>query len=347
MEYKNSNNKFLGKDKKKYVILCLILFAWVFRPDMLYAQQSTVTLSVTNVNLQSVFDRIEKETNYRFTYKDVVLPVEKNISISEKDKPVEAFLNQLLASTNLSFKRNGNTFAIIQKPVPKDITVSGAVVDETGEPLPGVNISIKGTTTGVVSDVDGKYNMTIPDANVVLAFSFIGYATQEIAVGNRTVIDITLNEDTRQLDEVVVVGYGTMQRKNFTGSVSTVNVANSPVALSSRTNAMDALRGTVTGTVVSRESTAGSTPSIQVHGQKSVNGSSTPLVVLDGVIFMGNWRDIDPATIENISILKDATSLAAYGSQAANGVVMITTKKGTLGKPVISFEGSLSSSGKA
>jgi TonB-linked SusC/RagA family outer membrane protein len=181
-----------------------------------------------------------------------------------------------------------------------------------------------------------------------LLITYVGYLPQEIPVGNQTEFRITLSEDTKALEEVVVIGYGTVERKNFTGSVSTVNVANSPVSLSPRTNAMDALRGTVTGVTVSRESDAGGSPSIEVHGQKSIRStSSNPLVVLDGVVYMGGWRDIDPATVESMSLLKDATSLAAYGSQAANGVLMITTKKGKIGKPVISFEGSLAVANKA
>jgi TonB-linked SusC/RagA family outer membrane protein len=330
MEYKNSKNKFLGKDKKKYVILCLILFSWVFRPDMLYAQQSTVTLSVTNVNLQSVFDRIEKETNYRFTYKDVVLPIERTVSISVNDKPIEAFLNQLLASTNLSFKRNGNSFAIIQKPVRKDITVSGSVVDETGESLPGVNISIKGTTTGVISDVNGKYSIAIPDGNVVLAFSFIGFGIQEIAVGNRAVIDVTLNEDTRQLDEVVVIGYGAVRKSDLTGSVTRVNtneLSNLPVS-----SIGNALQGRAAGVqITSTGGAPGAGTSIRIRGGNSISADNEPLYVIDGFIGGGDLRSINPADIASVEILKDATATSIYGSRGANGVILVTTKKGKEG----------------
>ena len=140
-----------------------------------------------------------------------------------------------------------------------------------------------------------------------------------------------MEEEGQALNEVVVVGYGTVQRKNFTGSVSTVNVANSPVANIPTTSAMNVLRGSVTGITMSQEQGAGQNPSVQVRGQKSVNGGSSPLIVVDGVIYMGPYSDIDPNTIQSVSVLKDATSLAAYGSQAANGVIMVTTKKGVLG----------------
>jgi TonB-linked SusC/RagA family outer membrane protein len=226
--------------------------------------------------------------------------------------------------------------------------ITGTVVDETGEPVIGANVKEKGTTNGIVTDADGKFFLNVAD-NAVLQVSFIGYVTQEI---NKLPTDgkpllITLPEDMQALDEVVVIGYGTTQRRNFAGSVSTIKMAESPIAMTPRTNTLDALRGNVTGTTVSRETTAGSSPSIQIHGQKSVNGSSKPLIVLDGMIFMGGWRDIDPNTVESISVLKDASSLAAYGSQAANGVIMITSKKGQRGKPVIRFDGSVSFSDKA
>jgi TonB-linked SusC/RagA family outer membrane protein len=225
--------------------------------------------------------------------------------------------------------------------------ITGKITDANGEVVVGVGVMVKGTSNGVVTDQNGDFTIQA-SSDAILVISFLGYKEQEITVGNRTTLNITLVEESQNLEEVVVVGYGTVQRKNFTGSVSTVNVANSPIALSSRTNAMDALRGTVTGTIVSRETDAGSSPSIEVHGQKSVNSSNTnPLIVLDGVIYMGGWRDIDPATVESMSVLKDATSLAAYGSQAANGVVMITTKKGVLGKPVVSFDASLAVLNKA
>ncbi|MDR3219008.1 MAG: SusC/RagA family TonB-linked outer membrane protein [Dysgonamonadaceae bacterium] len=224
--------------------------------------------------------------------------------------------------------------------------VSGTVVDANSEPIIGANVVEKGTTNRDITEVDGNFSLNVSQG-ATLVISYIGYLTQEIVVENRTELQITLQEDLLALDEMVVIGYGTVERKNFTGSVSTVNVANSSVSLSPRTNVMDALRGTVTGATISRETSTGSSPSIEIHGQKSINSSSTnPLIVLDGVIFSGSMNDIDPSTVESISLLKDATSLAAYGSQAANGVVMITTKKGKLGKPVISFDGSVAFSEK-
>lgn len=213
-------------------------------------------------------------------------------------------------------------------------TVTGIIKDATGEAIIGASVLEKGTSNGTITDLDGKFTLSVTH-NATLVISYIGYQTQELPVVAGKVMDIQMKEDAEMLDEVVVVGYGTTKRKNFTGSVSTVKASETPLALMPTSNAMDILRGTATGITVSQQQGAGQAPSLQVRGQKSVNGGSTPLIVMDGVIYMGSFRDIDPTTIESMSILKDATSLAAYGSQAANGVIMITTKKGKLGKPVI------------
>lgn len=227
------------------------------------------------------------------------------------------------------------------------ITVKGTVKDATGEVAIGASITQKGlTTNGTISDIDGDFTLTVP-ANATLVVSYVGYITQQVLVGGKTLFNITLKEDAEMLDEVVVVGYGTTKRKNFTGSVSTVKAADSPLALMPSSNAMDLLRGTATGITVSQQQGAGQAPSLQVRGQKSVNGGSSPLIVVDGVIWQGSYRDLDPTTIESMSVLKDATSLAAYGSQAANGVIMVTTKKGKLGKPVINVNTSWAFSGVA
>ena len=213
--------------------------------------------------------------------------------------------------------------------------VKGQVVDATGEPIIGATIKTKGSGTGSITDLDGNFTLNA-SPGVTLEVSYIGYKTQEVKA-TAAPIRIILQEDSEMLEDVVVVGYGTMKRKNFTGSVSTVKTEDTPVALMPTSNVMDFLRGTATGLTVSQQQGAGQAPSIQVRGQKSISGGSDPLIVMDGVIFTGAYRDIDPNTIESMSILKDASSLAAYGSQAANGVIMITTKKGKVGKPVISF----------
>lgn len=215
------------------------------------------------------------------------------------------------------------------------IKVTGTVTDLQGEPLIGATVLVKGETTGTATDIDGKFSLNVKPGST-LVVSYVGYETKELSASSSP-MTIALTDNESILNEVVVVGYGSISRKNFTGSVSTVDVANSPISLMPSSNAMDALRGTVTGITISQQQGAGQAPSIVVRGQKSINGGSDPLLVVDGVIYQGSMRDIDPNIIESMSVLKDATSLAAYGSQAANGVIMITTKKGVEGKPVVSL----------
>ena len=321
-----------------------------------YSQKAKVNMKHRNVHLITVLDDIESQTDYLFLYNGNQIDVTQNVSVNVKNMPVSQVLSELFTNSQVHFAMEGTHIVLMsdmnemhsENVSQQQITITGKVTDAYGEPLPGVSVKVKGTTQGTATDANGAYSLSVPDSNAALIFSYIGYSTQEKITENQRVINIVLLEDTQQIEEVVVVGYGMVQRKNFTGSVSNVNVANSPVALSPRTNAMDILRGTVTGAIVSREGDAGSSPSIEVHGQKSVNSPNTnPLIVLDGVIYLGGWRDIDPSIIESMSVLKDATSLAAYGSQAANGVVMITTKKGKLGKPVISLDVSFGPAYKA
>lgn len=218
--------------------------------------------------------------------------------------------------------------------------ITGTVVDANGEPLIGVGIVVSGTTTGTVTDVDGTFALNVP-AGAILEVSSVGFVTQSIAVGDKTRFDIVLEEDAELIEGTVVVGYGTTRRQNFTGSVATYKVGDTPLANTTTQNALEFLRGTATGVTLSQSGVAGATPSMRIRGQKSISGGSDPLIVRDGVIFQGSINDIDPNTIESISVMKDATSLAAYGSQAANGVIMITSKKGQVGKPMINFRGTV------
>lgn len=214
--------------------------------------------------------------------------------------------------------------------------ISGIVTDINNAPIIGATVLEKGTTNGTATDANGQFTLEVKE-HAVISISFLGYVTEEIILTNSNPLKIRLEEDSEELDEVVVVGYGSVKRKNFTGAVSTVKMSNSPLALLPNSNPMSTLRGTVAGLTVGQEQGAGQAPSLQVRGQRSIKGGSSPLIVLDGVIFMGSLRDIDPSTIESMNVLKDATSLAAYGSQAANGVIMVTTKQGRAGKPVLNF----------
>lgn len=213
--------------------------------------------------------------------------------------------------------------------------VTGNVVDESNFPLPGVSILIKGTGSGTITDLDGDYSLEVPDENAVLVFSFMGYASQEISVAGRTELNVTMTTDVRSLEEFVVVGYGEQARKDITGSVSIVG----PETFEARPNSQfgNLIQGKMAGVqVVTPSGKPSAGFSIRIRGTNSISGSSEPLYVVDGVPTT-DTRTINPADIENISILKDASSAAIYGAQGANGVVLITTKKGQSGAPKFDF----------
>lgn len=218
--------------------------------------------------------------------------------------------------------------------------ISGRVTDANGEPLPGVTVAVKGTNLGTLTDIDGRFTITgLPDGAVIV-FSFVGLKTQEIPVDGQASIDVSMEEEAIGLAEVVVIGYGTALRRDFTGTVGSLNVEASPVAQLPKFNALESLKGNISGLDIGATNTAGGQPSMLIRGQNSISGSNDPLIVLDGVIFLGNIGDINPNDIASFDVLKDAVSAAAYGSRSANGVIAITTKKGLIGKPVISFKAS-------
>ena len=218
--------------------------------------------------------------------------------------------------------------------------VSGRVTDSNGEPLPGVTVAVKGTNLGSLTDIDGRFIISnIPDG-AVLVFSFVGLKSQEIPVSGQASIEVQMEEEAIGLAEVVVIGYGTALRRDFTGTVGSLNVETSPVAQLPKFNALESLKGSISGLDIGATNTAGGQPSMLIRGQNSISGSNDPLIVLDGVIFLGSLGDINPNDIASFDVLKDAVSAAAYGSRSANGVIAITTKKGLIGKPIISFKAS-------
>jgi TonB-linked SusC/RagA family outer membrane protein len=238
------------------------------------------------------------------------------------------FLSHLTAKEN-SINAKFNTFI---KEI--EITVSGTVIDENGDPIPGVTVSVQGTTVGTVTDLDGNYSLSIPEGSILI-FSFIGYESQNIEVGTQSVIDVTLIEDVASLDEVVVIGYGTQKKSDLTGSV--VRVAMEDRELQANTNLFQALSGAAAGVNVQGSGLAGSEPNLSIRGQTSLSASDRPLIVLDGIIYNGAIADINPSDVESIDVLKDASAAAVYGSRSANGVMLITTKKGKSEKPILSF----------
>lgn len=332
----------------KLSTLCLILGVEAGFASESYSQITTFSISVQDQSVKEVFDYIEQHSEFIIFYLDETIDVNRKVSVNLKDQRVESILEQLFKNTDVTYtindrqillsKRRGMTevapvVAVVQQ---KKNTVTGTIVDSSGMPIIGANILVKGTNSGTITDMNGNFSLEI-DKNATLVVSYIGFADQEIKVGNQTSLSIVLKEDVAALDEVIVIGYGTTKRKDFTGSVSSVKLEDSPIALSPNLNALESLKGNVSGLDIGATNSAGGQPSMQMRGQKSISGSNDPLIVVDGVIFMGSINDINPNDIASFDVLKDATSAAAYGSRSANGVIIITTKKGKVGKPTITF----------
>ena len=226
-----------------------------------------------------------------------------------------------------------------EKPTYYDHMVKGVVTDEGGNPLIGVTVTVKSDPMiGTVTDVNGNYKITVPDENDILVFSYIGYTTGEEQVNGRAIIDFTMGEDITQLGEIVVIGYGTQRKRDLTGSVVSADLKT--FQESPNTNILQSLSGSVAGVDIGQVTTAGSEPSIRVRGRSTLNGNQQPLVVLDGVVYRGRLTDLNPKDIQSVDILKDPSSKAIYGAQAANGVLLVSTKMGRKAqKPQVSYSG--------
>ncbi|WP_439481004.1 SusC/RagA family TonB-linked outer membrane protein [Algoriphagus formosus] len=220
--------------------------------------------------------------------------------------------------------------------VAQESQVNGTVVDETGTPIPGVSVLLQGTTRGTTTDLDGKYTIEAPSSGVLI-FSFIGYTPVEETVGNRSIIDVRLEPDLSELEEVVVVGYGTQKKSQLTGAIS--SVGNKEIQELPITDARQALQGRAAGVDVTQAgSKPGTAPQVRIRGRRSFNASNEPLYVIDGIPTVGGLEDINPQDITSMEVLKDASATAIYGSRGANGVVLITTKRGSTGKTVVSID---------
>lgn len=312
-----------------------------------YSQK--VTLSMRNAPLEKVFKEIQRQTNYNFLFTYELLEKADKVDVKLQNASLEEALHQCLQKTELGFSIVNKTIIIKEKmavktgnPVFEEIAapmkISGRVTDENGKPLEGVSVLIKGSSLGTNTDMNGQFNIDIPDnASRILVFSFIGMVTQEINVSNRNSINVRLKTAPSGLNEVTVIGYGTQKKINLTGSVVTLKesqIENRGVA-----NVSNILAGQVPGiTVLQRGGSPGrDAGSLNIQGVGTL-GNANPLIVVDG-IKTDNFTQIDPNDIESISVLKDAASCAIYGIDAANGVILITTKRGVKGKVKVDYSG--------
>lgn len=303
------------------LLTCMQVSANVF-------SQQRFTLNLEEIKLARLLKLIEKESDYRFVYSNDLIAADEKVTVNVNNKPLETVLQQALNHTGLTFKvMAGNLVGIAPgSQVIADNPVKGRITDASGAPLPGVSVRIAKTGKGTVTNARGEFELDAP-STATLVISFVGYMDQELPVNGRSTINVTMALDTKGLNEVVVIAYGTANRKTFTGSLAQLEgkaLENRPV-----TNAFSALEGAAPGIQVNAGSgQPGAGPSIRIRGIGSINASSDPLYVVDGVPYSGEISSINPNDIESISLLKDAASSALYGARAANGVVMITTKKG-------------------
>lgn len=312
----------LSKRMKLATLLSFILFSFLI-PIKGYAQGEKINLSLKNSTLKEALKLIEQQTAYVFFYNESEIDVNQKVTVRIANGNIEQTLNTLL--TTYQYKIDNRKIAILpgSKTEGKGKAISGTVIDDTGLPVIGANIVVKGTQNGTITDMDGNFSLTVP-ANTTLKISYIGYVDQYISVGNQAILSIKLKEDSQALEEVVVVGYGTQKKVNLTGSVSSVTserLENRPI-----TTVADGLQGAMAGVTVTKNNGApGSTSTIQIRGFSSLN-SGGALVIVDGV--PGDMNTISPDDVETISVLKDAASSSIYGARAAEGVILITTKKG-------------------
>ncbi|MDW7691326.1 SusC/RagA family TonB-linked outer membrane protein [Flammeovirgaceae bacterium SG7u.111] len=337
--------------------LFFIVFLQLLLCGLLYAENGVgqkrkledifISIELQEATLKDVFHKIHLETDLEFTYNHKVVNDKSRLSLSFIDESLENILGYIAKEKKLKFKRINENIHVnnyyIFAPTPEvtavedilQMTIKGKVTSaEDNEPLPGVNIIIKGTSKGTTTGIDGDFSLQASSEDVLL-FSYIGFLQQEIAVGSQSVINVVLESDLEQLEEVVVIGYGTVKKSDLTGSVASIK--SEDITSMPTNNVLESMQGKISGMDLVRESgQVGSAIKMTVRGNRSLTASNSPLILVDGVAY-GADVNINPNDVESIEVLKDASSTAIYGSRGANGVIMITTKKGKSGKPTVTF----------
>ena len=353
-------------------ILIAAIFATISLAFDVRAQEllnRRISVQAVNQKINTILSRIEKDAEVKFSYSPNLIQASRKITLSLSNEKLSTVLEQLLAPYHLKYEIVGKPI-ILKRELPdpprqesgqaelpdnsrsKEFIVSGIVTDDTGGGLPGVSILVKGTQNGTTSDNNGAFKIGITDPNALLVFSFVGYLSQEVMVGNRTTIDVSMKADDKTLNEIVVVGYGMVRKRDLTGSVVSIGSAELKEQPVSSFN--QALQGRVSGVQVTNSSNApGGGITIRVRGGNSISASNDPLYVIDGFpvtnpdpasgasnssSFPNPLASINPNDIESIEILKDASATAIYGSRGANGVVLVTTKRGKEGQVSIDFD---------
>ncbi len=322
--------------------LTLILFAvFAATAGSTYSQTARLNLKMQDASLVDVFREIERTSEFGFFFKSEEIDLNKRVSIDLKNVSIEEILKKILMD-NYDYRILDKNIVVTRgnfstTEVQQGKSVSGKVTETSGSPLPGVSVVVKGTTIGTISDTNGSYSLSNVPENAVLQFSFVGMKGQEVVVGSQTNINAVMEEETIGIEEVVAIGYAVQKKSDLTGAVGMVSEK------SMKGNAVNsvgaALQGKVAGLQIRQTNgSPGAGVEIRIRGWGTFGANTFPLVVVDGIITTAGLSDIDPSNIENISILKDASSAAIYGSRGANGVVLVTTKRGKAGKEIINFD---------
>ncbi|WP_308756896.1 TonB-dependent receptor [uncultured Bacteroides sp.] len=347
------------KSKNTYKFLAFLLFVcFSFTPHYVLAQnRSNITLNVQNETVENVFNRLSLQTGLKFFYDQAIVNSAPRVSLNVNNASLQSVLDEISLQTKLYFNRENNTISVgkqknmNEEKQVKVTTITGRVVDQAGEPVIGASVVLKGTTNGIITDVNGNYTLSDVPEDGIISFSYIGYKTVEFKANNENLATITLKEDNELLDEVVVVGYGVQRKRDVTTSISSMKASELAVPVSS---VDQAIVGKMTGVQVTQPNgIPGGGLSIKVRGSGSITAGTDPLYVVDGFPMSneagnGTGQNVSPLStinmndIESIEVLKDASAAAIYGSRGANGVVIITTKKGKEGKdlkPTVQYDG--------
>jgi TonB-linked SusC/RagA family outer membrane protein len=327
-KHKKSKNQVNRQLRLFFIFLCLSVSSF----QIALSQNEKISLNYRNTPIKAVFEYIEANTEYKFVYKTSEININQRISINETNRALSEVLTKILQPLNIKYRLSNKHIALFN---PETVSIKGVVLDARGETVIGANIMEKGSATnGTITDIDGRFSLTLPTGSIIQV-SYVGYTTQEIKVSDKKDIKITIKENEQSLDEVVVIGYGSVKKKDLTGAVSQVKASKYETQQS--TNVLDMLNGTVAGFNSNVGTSASGASSMEIRGPASLSANNSPLVVLDGVIYNGSINDINPSDIETVDLLKDASSAAVYGARSAAGVIIVNTKRGKGDKMAINF----------
>ena len=325
----------------KLTITLLLFVILTATAGSTYSQSTSITLKMQDASLVDVFREIERTSEFGFFFKSEEIDLNKRVSIDLKNVSIEEILKKILMD-NYDYRILDKNIVVTRgnfstTEVQQGKSVSGKVTDSSGASLPGVSVVLQGTTNGVITDNNGNYSLSNIPENATLQFSFVGMKGQEVVVGNMATINVILAEETIGIDEVVAIGYGTMKKSDLTGSVSTIN--NTELTQRAITQLGQGLQGKVAGVQITQPSGApGKAPIVRIRGINSIQYGNDPLWVVDGFPVGSGISFVNPNDIETMTVLKDASATAIYGSRGANGVIIVTTKKGKSGRTNVTYE---------